>query len=156
VEDAEAYRNEQHVPDWVEQCHRALNRGRGYGLALGSRELVSKLGDAQLELAGPLLEFGQPLGGHVAPGFVATDGLQHALALLAAPLLFGGELREFFLDRRRALGASPLQDLGHARQHHGSAAIVRMCLTMKSSIVPAGTARTEHASRPLRSTLVHT
>lgn len=36
----------------------------------------------------------------------AANGLQHALALLAAPLLLGGELRELLLDGRSALGVS--------------------------------------------------
>jgi hypothetical protein len=43
----------------------------------------------------PLVELGQALGGHVVPATVlTTEGLQHALALLAAPLLLGGELRQ--------------------------------------------------------------
>jgi hypothetical protein len=63
------------------------------GLALDGGELVTQLGHALLELMAALVEFGEALGGHLAAGFAAPDGLQHALALLAAPLLLGCELR---------------------------------------------------------------
>jgi hypothetical protein len=86
VQDAESLGNEEQVPDRIEERDRALNRGRGYGLALDSGKLVTQLGDTHLELLVALVELGEVLGGHVATGFVATDGLQHALALLAASL----------------------------------------------------------------------
>jgi hypothetical protein len=42
-------------------------------------ELVTQLGHALLELAGALVELGQPLGGHVAAArCVAADGLQQS------------------------------------------------------------------------------
>lgn len=66
MQDAEALRDEQQVPDRIEQRHRALDLGRGHSLALDGGELQSKLGHAQLEVVAALVELGQVLGGHVA------------------------------------------------------------------------------------------
>jgi hypothetical protein len=49
-------------PDGIEERHRALNLGCGYGLALSSRELVTQLDHALLELVVALVELGRPLG----------------------------------------------------------------------------------------------
>jgi hypothetical protein len=95
--------SEQQVPDRGAVRDHALSRRRGHGLALGGSELVTQLGHALLELVVALVELGQPRGGHVAAGFAATDGLQHALALLTASLLLDGELRQLLFDRGSAL-----------------------------------------------------
>jgi hypothetical protein len=99
VQDAEALADEEHVPDRIEERHGALDRGSGHDLALDGGEFVTQFGHALLELVVALVELGEALGGHVAAGFAATDGLQHALALLAAALLFGSELRQLLLER---------------------------------------------------------
>jgi hypothetical protein len=62
VQDAEAFRDEQQVPDRIEERHVALDRGGGHGLALSSRELVTQLGHPLLELAGALLELSDACG----------------------------------------------------------------------------------------------
>jgi hypothetical protein len=59
---------------------RAESRPRSR-LALDGGEFVTQLGYAQLELVVALVELGQALGGHVAPGFVTAAGPQHALTL---------------------------------------------------------------------------
>jgi hypothetical protein len=98
--------------DRIEEHDSGLDLGRGHGHALDGGEFVTQLGHALLELVVAFIELGQALCIHVAAGFVATDGLQYALALLATPLLFGGELRQLLLERRRTLGVSLLQHLG--------------------------------------------
>jgi hypothetical protein len=46
VQDAEALRDEQQVPDRIEERHRALDRGGGHGLALHGGELFTQLATA--------------------------------------------------------------------------------------------------------------
>jgi hypothetical protein len=49
---------QQHVPDPIEERDGALDRGGGHGLALSSRELVTQLGHALLELVVARVELG--------------------------------------------------------------------------------------------------
>jgi hypothetical protein len=52
-------RSRSKVQDRIEECHRALNRSRGHGLALGGGELVTQLGHAILKLVGTRFDLSQ-------------------------------------------------------------------------------------------------
>jgi hypothetical protein len=64
MRDAEAFRDEQQVPDRVEVRDSALDLGGGHSLALDGGEPVTQLGHALLWLAHSS-NSGQALGGHV-------------------------------------------------------------------------------------------
>jgi hypothetical protein len=56
VQDAEALRDEEQIPDRVEERDRALDRGRRHRLSLDGGELVTQLGHALLELVTALVD----------------------------------------------------------------------------------------------------
>jgi hypothetical protein len=67
MQDAAAFRDEQQVPDRIEERDSALDRCRGHSLTLDGGEFITQLCHALLKLVVALVELGQPLGGHVAP-----------------------------------------------------------------------------------------
>jgi WD40 repeat protein len=77
-------------------------------------------------------ELGHTLGGHVAPGLVATDGLQHALALLSRSACVsawrdaGQVSTHRAWHRARIAGSTELDDQAMGTEHNREAALSKL------------------------------